>query len=262
MAFSQWTPADGIKANFFDKVGAALKVKRKNYGIVIDAGSTGSRALVYEFISSRCGDVVKLHKEFFHETQPGLSDFVTNPEGVRITLNLSYHHNINCVVYIMSVSKVLQAARSIQKLLLMAKQDIPRRHWAETFVTLMATAGLRLLPQQQQEQLLKCVNKTLVNSGFRTGPDSVSIIDGQYEGLLSWFSINLLLGTSCHCCRRALSSAFANSVPFLFIFVFRHLRAQEELPSRGSGHGWRIDTSDFCTFRTRFRPVHTNTLPV
>ncbi|KAK6637796.1 hypothetical protein RUM44_008218 [Polyplax serrata] len=168
VAFSQWTPADGIKANFFDKVGAALKVKRKNYGIVIDAGSTGSRALVYEFISSRCGDVVKLHKEFFHETQPGLSDFVTNPEG---------------------------AARSIQKLLLMAKQDIPRRHWAETFVTLMATAGLRLLPQQQQEQLLKCVNKTLVNSGFRTGPDSVSIIDGQYEGLLSWFSINLLLDT-------------------------------------------------------------------
>lgn len=59
-----------------------------------------------------------------------------------------------------------------------------------------ATAGLRLLPGHKADALLREARKYFQKSGFRVETDSISIMDGSAEGLLSWFTINFLLGVA------------------------------------------------------------------
>lgn len=48
----------------------------------------------------------------------------------------------------------MKGAETVQELLEVAKDSIPRSHWKRTPVVLKATAGLRLLPEQKAEALL------------------------------------------------------------------------------------------------------------
>lgn len=48
----------------------------------------------------------------------------------------------------------LKGAETVQGLLEVAKDSIPRSHWKRTPVVLKATAGLRLLPEQKAQALL------------------------------------------------------------------------------------------------------------
>lgn len=48
----------------------------------------------------------------------------------------------------------MKGAETVQGLLEMAKDSIPRSHWKRTPVVLKATAGLRLLPEQKAQALL------------------------------------------------------------------------------------------------------------
>lgn len=48
----------------------------------------------------------------------------------------------------------LKGAETVQELLEVAKDSIPRSHWKRTPVVLKATAGLRLLPEQKAQALL------------------------------------------------------------------------------------------------------------
>ena len=61
-----------------------------------------------------------------------------------------------------------QAGESVQQLLNSAKERIPAKYWSKTPITLKATAGLRLLPQEQSEAIIIEVKKVLENSGFQT----------------------------------------------------------------------------------------------
>lgn len=54
----------------------------------------------------------------------------------------------------MSRSSLLKGAETVQELLEVAKDSIPRSHWKRTPVVLKATAGLRLLPEQKAQALL------------------------------------------------------------------------------------------------------------
>lgn len=51
------------------------------------------------------------------------------------------------------------AAENIRHLLLVAKKAIPRSLWAHTPVTIKATAGLRLLPEDKAEGILYHVSQ-------------------------------------------------------------------------------------------------------
>lgn len=57
-------------------------------------------------------------------------------------------------VHWMSRSPLLKGAETVQGLLEVAKDSIPRSHWKRTPVVLKATAGLRLLPEQKAQALL------------------------------------------------------------------------------------------------------------
>lgn len=97
------------------------------YGIMFDAGSTGTRIHVYTFVQKIPGQLPVLEGEIFHSVKPGLSAFVEQPK---------------------------QGAETVQGLLEVAKDSIPRSHWKRTPVVLKATAGLRLLPEQKAQALL------------------------------------------------------------------------------------------------------------
>uniref|UniRef100_A0A8C5KHG9 nucleoside diphosphate phosphatase n=1 Tax=Jaculus jaculus TaxID=51337 RepID=A0A8C5KHG9_JACJA len=107
------------------------------YGIMFDAGSTGTRIHVYTF---------------------------------------------NMTAHWMNGLSPLKGAETVQRLLEVAKDSIPRSHWKKTPVVLKATAGLRLLPEQKAQALLFEVEEIFKKSPFLVPDDSVGIMDGSYEG--------------------------------------------------------------------------------
>jgi Golgi apyrase len=74
---------------------------------------------------------------------------------------------------------------------------VPRKYVADTPVFLLATAGMRLLPEDQRSRLLQEIcSYTRQNTGFQL-PDCdlhVQVIPGETEGLYGWIAANYLLG--------------------------------------------------------------------
>ncbi|XP_072480993.1 nucleoside diphosphate phosphatase ENTPD5 isoform X1 [Notamacropus eugenii] len=137
------------------------------YGIMFDAGSTGTRIHVYTFVQKISEHLPTLEGEIFDSVKPGLSAFADQPK---------------------------QGAETVQRLLEIAKESIPQSHWRRTPVVLKATAGLRLLPDHKAQALLFEVEEIFKKSPFLVPEDSVSIMDGSYEGILAWVTVNFLTG--------------------------------------------------------------------
>ncbi|XP_055381947.1 nucleoside diphosphate phosphatase ENTPD5 isoform X2 [Condylostylus longicornis] len=141
--------------------------ERPQYAVVIDAGSTASRVVAFKFHKSYIDNKLHLDKELFVERKPGLSSFSKNPA---------------------------KGAHSIELLLDEAKHFIPKEKWSDTPLVLKATAGLRLLPGHEANDLLSAVRELFVKSEFLVDENAVEIMDGTDEGIYAWFTLNLLLG--------------------------------------------------------------------
>lgn len=154
---------------------------RSRFGIVFDAGSTGSRIHVYEF--EFCGDRMEsLVGEYFREVKPGLSAFDVHPR---------------------------HALKTLKPLLDAAKQTVPADLHACTPIVLRATAGLRLLPEDKVDAILGIVRSWLAEHGFPLGEyhvehrrfdpsTAVSVMEGSDEGVLAWITVNFLQGRITH----------------------------------------------------------------
>lgn len=125
------------------------------YGIMFDAGSTGTRVHVFQF-ARLPGETPTLTHETFKALKPGLSAYADDVE---------------------------KSAQGIQELLDVAKQDIPFDFWKATPLVLKATAGLRLLPGAKAQKLLQKVEEVFKASPFLVGDDCVSIMNGTDEAL-------------------------------------------------------------------------------
>uniref|UniRef100_A0A3B3UU76 nucleoside diphosphate phosphatase n=1 Tax=Poecilia latipinna TaxID=48699 RepID=A0A3B3UU76_9TELE len=123
------------------------------YGVMFDAGSTGTRVHVFRFRMENQG--TGLDRETFRAIKPGLSAYADDPQ--------------KCSAGIMAL---LDLARSV----------VPPSQWTRTPVVLKATAGLRLLPGDKAEQLLDQVRALFRESPFLSAEDGVSIMDGTDEG--------------------------------------------------------------------------------
>ncbi|XP_039389748.1 ectonucleoside triphosphate diphosphohydrolase 5 isoform X2 [Mauremys reevesii] len=137
------------------------------YGIMFDAGSTGTRIHIYTFVQKNPEQPPELEGEIFESVKPGLSAYVDQPE---------------------------KGAETVKGLLKMAKEAVPCSHWKETPVVLKATAGLRLLPEPKAQALLSEVREVFEKSPFLVPNNSVSIMDGSSEGVLAWITVNFLTG--------------------------------------------------------------------
>ncbi|CUM65011.1 uncharacterized protein PRCAT00002630001 [Priceomyces carsonii] len=153
--------------NTASKEGLKAKCDQKNYAVMIDAGSTGSRVHVYEFDS--CVTPPKLLNEKFEMIEPGLSSFDTDTVG---------------------------AAKSLDPLLKVALDSVPKKSQSCTPVAVKATAGLRKLGNEKSQKILDEVRRHLESKyPFAVVPgDGVSIMDGKDEGVYAWITTNYLLG--------------------------------------------------------------------
>lgn len=137
------------------------------YGIMFDAGSTGTRIHIFKFQTEN-KEAPKLAHETFRAIKPGLSAYADDPE---------------------------KCTAGITELLEVAKSSVPSSVWAITPVVLKATAGLRLLPGEKAQHLLDTVRAMFGESPFLSRDDSVSIMDGTDEGISAWITINFLTGS-------------------------------------------------------------------
>ncbi|CAG8592885.1 7509_t:CDS:2 [Cetraspora pellucida] len=139
------------------------------YALMIDAGSTGSRIHVYKF--NYCKASPELEDEVFHHIKPGLSAYPDDPDA---------------------------AARSLDVLLKVALDNVPKELQHCTPVSVKATAGLRLLGQEKSTHILDAVyNHLETNYPFYIiEEDGVVIMDGKDEEKLQTAAIFDLGGGS------------------------------------------------------------------
>ncbi|KDN49922.1 nucleoside phosphatase GDA1/CD39, partial [Tilletiaria anomala UBC 951] len=167
--------------------------KDRRYAVVVDAGSSGSRMQVYSWknppvekslreTSSESTNVLPtVEKGTWDESkidwqlkvEPGISTFGSHPEDLEPYL-----------------SKLFTYALSI----------IPTSEQSRTPVYMLATAGMRLLPSSQRNDILaRTCSFIKERTPFDVGVDAegckkhVQVITGEEEGLLGWIAINYLM---------------------------------------------------------------------
>jgi len=169
LSSSVLTHANPIYAPGADYDPAARDATEKfpvGYGVMLDAGSTGSRVHVYRWLWDG-GSLPNVTDDFFYEIKPGVSSFKDDPS---------------------------HAGDSIQPLLDYAISKMPKERVGETWARLYATAGLRLLRTDVQEGLLEALRFTLTASPFKFDREWVAIASGVDEAVDAWVTANYILG--------------------------------------------------------------------
>ncbi|GLT29336.1 hypothetical protein SLA2020_042100 [Shorea laevis] len=147
------------KVNFFSR-------GSRNYVVIFDAGSSGSRVHVFCFDHNL--DLVPIGNELeiFEQIKPGLSFYAKDPRA---------------------------AADSLRSLLDKAESVVPLKLRGRTPVRVGATAGLRALEGDASDKILEAVRELLKDRSTLKS-DGVIILDGLQEGSYQWVTINYLLG--------------------------------------------------------------------
>jgi len=140
----------------------------RDFAVVFDAGSSGSRVHVLQFVKPSQG-LHRLETEYFEQLKPGLSSYGDKAE---------------------------EAADSLVPLLDFAAAKVPDAVLHKTPLIVRATAGLRMLPGEQAERILNAVARKLHKYNFKLqgGDEDVKIMDGEDEGIFAWLAVNFLLG--------------------------------------------------------------------
>lgn len=142
------------------------------YGVMLDAGSTGSRIHVYKFLVDEKTNSLLLDSEVFRHIEPGLSSYKDNPRT---------------------------GADALRALMDVAAQTVPKSQQPITPVNLKATAGLRLLPVEKADALLAETRAMLSQYHFYYDKsDAVEIMGGDDEGLFGWVTVNYLRNSLHH----------------------------------------------------------------
>ncbi|KAI8362042.1 nucleoside phosphatase family-domain-containing protein [Mortierella sp. GBAus27b] len=165
-------------------------LQNRRFGIVIDAGSSGSRIHIYSWIDHdhirqttpreyygvlptiepgvESGSVHSV--DWTKRNEPGIAEFKDRPEDV---------------------------GEHLEPLLDHAVDVIPESEIARTPIYLLATAGLRLVQSDIREQiLLNSCNYIREMYNFLMGDchDHIKNISGEEEGIYGWVAINYLMG--------------------------------------------------------------------
>lgn len=140
-----------------------------NYGVMFDAGSTSSKLKVYKwptrFSTAETFDIDLIYTK---RIKPGISDYVYRLDGIPGYLG---------------------------EMLTDAKTIVPQNLHHSTPLFMMATAGLRVLPESDAIALMTSARTYLANSSvnpFIYNPHTVRILSGEEEGAYAWIAANYL----------------------------------------------------------------------
>lgn len=144
------------------------------YALIIDAGSSGSWALVYQYTNDSTTVLPQIQQISNTKTKPGLSTYGYLKKG---SYDLWGDH----------FATLIETAKGI----------IPANLHSITPVFVQATAGMRLLPSKSRDRILKQVCDVISKeSEFVVLPceEHIEVIDGDTEGLYGWLALNYLSG--------------------------------------------------------------------
>jgi len=145
---------------------------RTKYGIMIDAGSSGTRAHIYQW-----------------EKTPGIPNVqpapnVSNAWAIKAKIRLADAATNNTVI-----------SSIFRTIIEYCSKRIPEAELVRTSIFVYATAGMRLLSVSDQQRVIEETYGFLKsNSPFKVKLDNIRVIDGIEEGVYGWLSVNHLLG--------------------------------------------------------------------
>ena len=148
-----------------------MSAAASHYALVLDAGSSGSRLRIFawdepSFIREQGRSTPHLrHQAECLRKRPGLSAFARNPAG---------------------------AAKQVADLVACAKKLVPDDARSKAPLYVKATAGLRLVRDEQAEAVLEAVRGELSKGPFDFR--GARIISGEEEAIFGWLSINHIRG--------------------------------------------------------------------
>ena len=149
-----------------------LSLSKTKYAIMMDAGSSGTRAYVYQW-----------------ETTTGIPD-------VQPAANHTDQWIKKVKIRLADASDDPSAIQNIfQPIIEYTESKIPKAYQPKTHVYVYATAGMRLLPAPDRERVIDMVyNYLSTKSSYVIKRHNIKVIDGIEEGVYGWLSVNHLMG--------------------------------------------------------------------
>jgi hypothetical protein len=161
------------------------------HGMMIDAGSQGTRIHIYEFdirllldreeiLGAANGQMLSFpttNTRWTDKYTPGLDVF-----GQYQGDDLKFH-----------VANYLRPLVGFAKQVLKEKQD----DWSKFPIYLKATGGLRTLPTPDRVRLMNCVRELFHNTTFNPfdfEDERARVISGEEEGAYGWVAVNFIKG--------------------------------------------------------------------
>lgn len=164
--------------NSCSKSSSTSKSLTSRYSIFFDSGSSGTRVYIYEITPSTNSQSLPIldqapastsliQEKWSLKVTPGISTFASNLDGI---------------------SGYLKPLIDFVKLKITNTSEL-----AVTPTFLKATAGMRLLPNSDQQNIIAKAKDVLLQSSFYLNSNSsVELISGADEGLYSWIAVNYL----------------------------------------------------------------------
>jgi hypothetical protein len=147
-----------------------LALADPHYGIVVDAGSCGTRAYIYVWEDGLDIPNVRLFSNSgsVYKTGKRLTDAANDPT-------------------------IIQAI--FDPIIQFAAHRLPQSHHSTTLMFVYATAGMRILPKANQHRAMRGTFRFLTErSPFKILRTNVRVIDGIEEAVFNWLAANQHLG--------------------------------------------------------------------
>jgi len=154
---------------------AKVQASNENHIIIIDTGSTGTRAHIFAYKKET---KLPYELQYIYEVgqirqTPGVTQYINDPKGLE--------------------KYIAQLFKKTHKILALQERN-------NTPVYLFATAGLRNLPKEDQTKLISALETTVAQSiknnhyqAPKTIDKHVSMITGNAEAMFGWLSVNYLM---------------------------------------------------------------------
>ncbi|KAF0269775.1 hypothetical protein FOG48_01148 [Hanseniaspora uvarum] len=172
------------------------KIADSEYVIVLDAGSSGTRSFLYRIDRNGDENLPKIYttNSLSFKHKPGISSYY-NFKTKKVDVDDLFEESIEKLLEKTYKQLKVDLKNEVEDVDLYLKDlDIP--------IFVQATAGMRLLPEKAQNEILDGICSELYKKNSKWPfkvyenqclNNQVDIIDGQLEGVYGWLSLNYQL---------------------------------------------------------------------
>uniref|UniRef100_A0A6G1SGR1 Ectonucleoside triphosphate diphosphohydrolase 4 n=1 Tax=Aceria tosichella TaxID=561515 RepID=A0A6G1SGR1_9ACAR len=147
--------------------------KEQTYGVIVDCGSSGTRAHIYQW------DTELDWPKLLQHVQPMIDPESGEPVSKKFTPDLASFADRSPEELRDYVAKVADYIA----------EKVPKERHSFTVVYMMATAGMRLLEKEEQKFIMDEVREYVLEN-YNFSNVTTSVISGSDEGMYRWISVN------------------------------------------------------------------------